>query len=594
MEGETAMTNNDNFWFRRPSGSGRRPISSPYSRRAVLRTTLLGGAGLAGGELLGCGRNAKSTTSQQAGAASTAAANETPLTGGSLNLVATADAPLDPQRTTAQATQTLAGAVYSRLFRFKTGLDPATTRNYELENDLAQSAESPDGVTWTFRLRPGITFHNVPPVNGHTVEAEDIKATFERAVDSKNPNRGALDMIDAAQIQAPAADTVVFKLKYTYAWFNSEMASPKYSWVFPREAQAGSYDPGKVPIGSGPFLFDHYTPAVEFVYKKNPTWFEKGRPYVDGVREAVVSNDAQRLAQFTAGNLDNIMPKQNDINAAKQQNPKALVITTVGASGGGYPLYFQLGDPSSPFQDVRLRRAVSMAIDRDTMSKTLYSGQAQAAFVVPPGMGKWALKMQDLSPATAQYFKYDVAGAKKLVDATGAGNIQFKLRYVTGFAPFGDIYKTEAEMINNMLNAAGFRTTLVPMDYANDYVGGGKGIRTGNFPSDNIIYTGISQLSSPDEFIFGYLDSKSTVNIERLNDSDLDALIQKSRAILQEADRVKAILDIQKYVADKMYIVNGFPQAEEYQIVQPWVHNFQYSGTGENLTETWSKVWLKK
>lgn len=488
----------------------------------------------------------------------------------------------------------MVGAVLSRLLRYKSGADPQVTANYELENDLAIHNESPDGTTWTFKLRPDAKFQNVPPVNGHAVEAEDIKASFVRALDPKNPNRGALGMIDANQIETPSNDTVVFKLKYAYAWFNTMVAAPKYAWIYPREALAGTYDPSKVMIGSGPFLFGNFSPSVEYLFKKNPDWFEKGQPYVDELHAAIIPTDAQRLAQFTAGHLDTFSPTPNDVEAAKGQNPKALFLSYYTSSGGGYPLYFQMGDPNSPFQDIRLRQAVSLAIDRDAINKALYNGEGRPAFVVPPGMGKWAIKMEDLPPATAQYFKYNVAEAKKLVDAAGAGSVDFKLRYITGFAPFGEIYKTQGGMINNMLNAVGLKTSMVPADYVHDYVGGGKGIRVGNFPSDNIIFTGISTLASPDEFVFGYLDSKSGVNVERLNDPQLDAMIAKSRAALNEAERLKDVLDIQKYVAQKLYIINGFPQGKGYTMVQPWVHNYRLSNTGGAMTETWSKAWLKK
>lgn len=560
----------------------------------MLRVTGLASAGLAGMATMGCSSGSRRGQQPTTAARSTEQPAEKPQPGGTLSVYATASAPLDFQRTTAQASSDMAGAVLSRLLRYKTGLDPHVTADYELANDLAIHAESPDGTIWTFKLRPEAKFHNVPPVNGHPVEAEDIKATFVRALQVKSPNRGALGMIDASQIETPAKDTVVFKLKYTYASFNTMVAAPKYSWIYPREVLSGDYDPSKVLIGSGPFIFASFSPSVEYVFKKNPDWFEKGQPYVDSLHAAIIPSDAQRLAQFTAGHLDTVGPNQNDLETAKRSNPSAMVLNYFTSSGGGYPLYFQLGDPNSPFQDIRLRRAVSLAIDRDAINKAIYDGKGEAAFVVPPGMGKWALKMNDLPSSTAQFFKYSPNEAKKLVDAAGAGNTEFKLRYITGFQPFGDLYRTQSGMINNMLNAVGIKTALLPADYVHDYVGGGKGIRVGNFPSDNIIFTGISTLASPDEFIFGYLDSKSTVNLERLHDSQLDAMIQKSRAELNEANRVKAILDIQKYVADKMYIVNGFPQGEAHTMVQPWDHNYQLSITGGAMTETWSKAWLKK
>src|SRR5437870_1289378 len=81
---------------------------------------------------------------------------------------------------------------------------------------LALSVESPDALAWTVKLRPEVRWHNVAPVSRRALDAEDVKASFTRALDGKNPNRGSLTMIDPAKIETPAKDTVVFRLAYPY------------------------------------------------------------------------------------------------------------------------------------------------------------------------------------------------------------------------------------------------------------------------------------------------------------------------------------------------------------------------------------------
>ena len=230
----------DNFWTSR----ARRSLN----RRLLLTATTAVGAGLA---LIGC--STKKRSGQQAGTQSGNQAAGSPRTGGTLNVYLPTNYPLDAQKNSG-AGQVLPGAAMSRIFRFKSSTDPNRITDHDPENDLGLSAESPDAVTWTVKLRPDAKFHDTPPVNGHAVEAEDIKATFARALDpaTVNPNRGALNMIDAAQIQTPDKQTVVFRLNYPYAPFVKILSSPTYSWIFPREAFAGGYDPNKRPIGSGP------------------------------------------------------------------------------------------------------------------------------------------------------------------------------------------------------------------------------------------------------------------------------------------------------------------------------------------------------
>ncbi|HET9319234.1 MAG TPA: ABC transporter substrate-binding protein, partial [Bryobacteraceae bacterium] len=277
---------------------------------------------VSGAWMLGC-KTSKSRSQQSAAGPGS---GTTPRLGGTFNTYITQNlAGLDPQVSSAASQALLTSSVISNLFRFKTGTDPTAYLNWDPENDLASGIESPDGQTWTIKLRPNARFHDVPPVNGHPVEAEDIKATFVRAFSlTANQNRGIIGAIDPAQIETPAPDTVVFKLRYAYGPFHS-MLSGSGSEILPREAQTGAYDPAKVAIGSGPFAMQTYTPDVELVLKKNQAWVESGRPYIDVLHASIFPEAAQQLALFTAGHLDDYRPAPTDLVTAKQQNPKAAV-----------------------------------------------------------------------------------------------------------------------------------------------------------------------------------------------------------------------------------------------------------------------------
>jgi len=546
-----------------------------------------GGLGLA---MLGCGKKA-----QQGTGSSGPRATGTPVQGGTLNVPASANAnTLDPHATSVNITTSQVSYVLSRLLRFKTGPDPAVAGNWEMENDLAANVESPDGVTWTVKLRPDARFHNVAPVNGHAVEAEDVKATFVRALTTVgNPNRGNLDMLDPNQIDTPASDTVVFRLKYKLSMFPWILASATYSFILPREALAGTYDPAKVVIGSGPFLFDSYQPDVAFVYKRNPDWFEKGRPYLDGVRAVVITDAAQQLAQFTSGHLGMFQPHENDIPTAKRNNAAAQVISYFANSGDGYPPFFPFKDPASPFQDIRMRQAVSLAIDRDTIQRVLFNNHTEPAYVLPVGFGKWALRPGDLSQQIAQAYRYDPARAKQLLAAAGFQGSRIKLGYITNFAPFSGVLPPLAETISNMLNAIGLQSSLVECDYINCDIAGGKGARFGNRPGDEVYLSGFSTFSGPDEALYNYYDSHSTANHDGLHDAGLDALIDKARSTLGEDAQVTAYKDAQRYMAEQVYAAWGMPQAYNYTMVQQQLHNYCVGLASAEGTETYSKVWLE-
>jgi ABC-type transport system substrate-binding protein len=300
-------------------------------------------------------------------------------------------------------------------------------------------------------------------------------------------------------------------------------------------------------------------------------------------------------AEFRAGHLDIMGVSDglpitiNDLPALKTDNPKATLLRRDPSAGS--LMFVHLGDRASAFQDIRLRRAVSLSVDRETISKAIWNDDTAMQFCVYLSLGDRALHQSDLSADTAQWYKYNPAQAKQLLQASGFADREFKLVYFTGF--LGPSYEQTGQMLANMLQQAGFKVTAFAGDYQRDYLGGGKGVRYGNYDKDWIIYTGLSSYDDPDEFLFNYFSSKATSGLSRLNDPDFDSRLSKARATLNEAQRTKAYIDVQSYVADKMYAIAGLPQGFVYSMVNPRVQNFQLSGSYGIGTELFSKVWVK-
>ncbi len=589
-----ARYGSENYWTRR------------HSRRGLLRG--LGGAGAAALLLAGCGHsNTSGTAKAPAASAGGTAPNSfigrtgsrpsgQPVTGGTL-LTATGGNPptLDPHRASSGATADANSPVLSRLLRYKPDWTVQGADDANVEPDLALSAESPDAVTWTIKLRPGVKFQNVAPVNGHAVETEDVKQTFLRALEGTNPNHGSLDMIDGAQIQTPAADTLVFKLRYPYAPFTRTLASATYSWILPREAVSGAFDPAKKIIGSGPFTLDDYTPDVALQFRKNPDWWDSGKPHIDGAKVAIVPSAAQQLAQFTAGNIDMLSNiSQDDLPSVRAQNPKAELITNWGPGDGH--IYFNLGDPSSKFRDIRVRQAMSLAIDRNALSKIAFNNACVPTFYAPQGLGKWALKMEQLPPDTAQFYKQDLPRAKQLLKDAGADTMTVKMLSPTPYPPSGEAPSFHAmrEAIYNMLQALGWQISLTTIDYNKDWVGGGKGVRYGNMSPDSFVFAGLEGRAEVDEYIYGWYDSKSSTNLSHLSDPTLDSMIDHARTIVNEDARVNAYIDVQRYIAKQVFSVAGNPNGLSYVLVAPRVQNYLNVSTHSGGTSTWANLWLQK
>ena len=281
----------------------------------MLGTAVAGGASAA--FIAACGggsdksseeKPAAQQTVETSGATGGTRAGETPKPGGSVATRIAATAPLDPIANTTYTAQTAASFAYSRLLKFKTSSDPKSADNFEPIPDLATGYEATsDGLQFTFKLKTA-KFHNKPPVNGRPATSEDVKVTLERfRTDPKNTNRAVFGtpqspIID--KVETPDERTVVFKLAKPFGPFIPMMATAQYLWIMPKEVVAGTMNPDKDQIGTGPFVFESVQPDIEFRYKRNPEYFDAGRPYLDEIRLAILVESTQETSQYQARRLD--------------------------------------------------------------------------------------------------------------------------------------------------------------------------------------------------------------------------------------------------------------------------------------------------
>ena len=562
----------------------RRTESYRVSRRRLIRMTAVGSAA-ASAWLAACSSRAKpnATTSAPAGA-------QSPRAGGTIHTYINVNPDnLDPQKTRSIPAQSVAGHVMSRPFRHKTGLDPNVTLSRIVENDLAVKAESPDAVTWTITLRQDAKFQNIAPVNGHAVEAEDVKTTFARGLTiPESAIKANLVMMDANQIEAPSPNVVVFKLKFPYAVFPQTLTGSAF--IHPREVTGGQYDPSKQPIGCGPFIFESFTPDVGLSYKKNPDWFDKPRPYIDADRTAIIPDAAQQVAQFSAGNLDELVVSPNDLDTIKRSSPKATVVAAPDPNP--YIIYGHMDDPNSAYRDDRIRQAISMSIDREALGKAVFNGTYHNNGVLPFAMGKAALPPDQLGNGS-KYFTYNLAEAKRLVDASGLGGQLHKLVYPQH--AYGPTYEALAQAINPMLNAAGIKTQLVAVDYLREFLNPKTGIAFGHYDVDTLVVAPLFLgAQAPEESMFTSLTPGYNANHSRVNDPDLTTMLKDMMAMLDENQRLKKLQDAQRYVAEKLYFIMGIPSGNQYLVAQPRIQGYSYSllpPTNEG-SEVYSKIWL--
>jgi peptide/nickel transport system substrate-binding protein len=453
---------------------------------------------------------------------------------------------------------------------------------YIMEGDLAETWKvSDDGKTYTFNLRPDAKWHNVAPLNGRLVTAQDVVWSFERFM-KVSPQKSTFDQV--ADVTAPDAKTVVFRLKDVYVPFEAAIGSPIF-WIMPHEVVEADGDATKRVIGSGPFIFDKFDSGISYTGKKNPNYYRKGEPHVDEIVNLVIPDDSTAMAGLRGKELDFYQIANQNQEALKKSNPEIqyveweyLLIPFV---------YWNVN--KAPFNDPRVRQAFSMGLNRDNIINTIYAGRGNWNNFIPWALSEWWLDPRgpDMGPA-AKYYKYDPAGAKALLAAAGfPDGLKVDMISTPGY---GQVFVQGVELVQQDLKAAGIDANIKMQEYTAYIASTFKG----NIEGENTMVFGLeTPFTEPHDFLFNMYHPNGTRNHGSVNDPKLNGMIEQQMRTLDRAERKKQIYDIQRYLADQMYYPPGATSVRV-AALQPNVKDFFPRSDFGVGAEIMPKLWLDK
>jgi peptide/nickel transport system substrate-binding protein len=517
----------------RVSEQGR--IGTVINRRRLLGGVALGGASAA--FLAACGGGgdddapaAGGTSGAAAPAGTTAATQKEPVRGGQLMFALGGDPPnLDMHANSTYLVNMSMAPIYNNLVQF----DPAQAQEKpdSIIGDLAKSWEqSGDGLTYTFKLNEGVKFHDGKPFT-----SADVKATLERVANPPSgvvsPRQDSLTVISG--IETPDTSTVVVKLKQPAPSLLPILAQ---GWMSVYSAQDinGGFDFNTKTNGTGPFKLKEYLRGNRVVMEANSDYFVEGQPYLASLTGFIMPNSGARVSAFQSGQINfTSLLTRSDVESLQPVLKDRMVIERLNGYGFN-TINFGHRDP---WRDERVRRAISLAMNRQESIDLLYEGEGTLGGYMPGG-GAWALSAQELQalPGYEPYSDKTVAEAKQLLSAAG---VKSGLE-TTILTRRGKSYEDLSIFIKDNLTKVGIDAKPQVLEDAAAY----DALNERAF--DLAPWSHAIALDDPDAVFAEFYLSQSPRNYSGLGSKEVDDLFAKQSQTLDQKARAPLVQEMQK------------------------------------------------
>lgn len=483
-----------------------------------------------------------------------------PVAGGTLTIGADADPiGLDPVTVNAFSSFDFTSLLYTGLLRWNAQM--------KVEPDLATGYEQPDPKTYVFKLRQGVKFHN-----GKDFSAADVKHTFDRIMNPATGSRlrALYSSVESVTVVDPF--TVKFQLNATDAAFLSNLASNPNGAIVP----AGVDNLVTQPVGTGPFAFEAYQPNQQFSLTRFDGYYEKGEPYLAKVIFKFYKDQATLTSALRSRAIDMTWVKDPKVATAISRASSSFV-SAPGQTSRTFPIWLNM--KAKPLNDVKVRRALTLATDRKACLDTVLGGAGKIGAMIPESQVGGYDGVSELP-----YYKHDPVAAKALLAEAGYPNGIDLGDYIVVAANPLDV--ACAQILQQQWQAAGITVKLVPMETAPLLAKWASG----DWPT--LLSVALSWTPDPDG-IFQYIVSTSGYGKAMgSNDAELDKMIAEARSELDVPKRAAKNQAIQKRIADNAYVIQIYQYPLRWEIW--WNHVQGYVPLAANIRSFVRTTWLKK
>lgn len=538
----------DNYWKRIATArvSRRRALGGGAAATSLMALALAGCGSSNNNKASNAGNAAPSTAGTPAGSAvsaagtpgapptaqsigvssATSAANQKVKTGGTMTFGIFADATnLDTAKSQDVYSNWVITQVVESLFY--------GTNDFKIAGFLVDKVENPDNTTYLFHLKPGVKFQD-----GSDFNADAVKWNLQRHIDNDKSVRHA-DVVPITAMESVDATTLKISLKTPYAPFLSKLTGGAGAMYSPTTFQklGDNINSDLTAAGSGPFKFTKWDRGTQIQLDKNPAYWRKDDngiqyPYLDRFVLKPIPDENTRLANLKTGDIDWCdTPPPKDVKSI-QSNPDLVYKQVPGLSFS----FIMMEVEKEPFQDKRVRQALSYAIDRQAIVDTVFFGTQVPADTEIPGTLFGSIQ--------GPYLKQDIAKAKALLQQAGKSSVDFSVQ----FSNQSPTIQQTFELVKDQISPAGFNMTLQPIQFSTLVTNGNNG----DYQAGGLGWNGAVD---PDGFCYNLFKTKAGFNLSHISDPNLDALLDKGQQTLDVGARteiyhqiMQTLIDLQPFI----------------------------------------------
>ena len=432
-----------------------------------------------------------------------------------------------------------------------------------VELELAESWRRLDDLTYEFKIHKGVRFHDIPPVSGRELTSADIRYSIERVAgmhgNKANFKHRYYFEDKLASIETPDKYTIIFKTKEPYAPFIKYISSP-WCAIVAKEVVDKYGDLKRKAIGTGPFILKEYVKGSHITLVKNPNYFKKGMPYLDGIHLKIFRDPSSLLSAFLAKKLDGSGAFFFQLPIIKRNAPEAIIDKMEGTHMWVLrcPPWIEGQKPlKPPFDKKEVRQAIAMAIDKKKLLKLSWGGFGTPQIGPVPTSVIYSLSQAD-------QVEYNPEKAKQLLAQAGYPD-GFSAELITWNLPY---MTRPAQVIQSMLKEVGVNITLKTMEMAQYF---NRAYRFEYEMALHVMTAGVD----PEEWLVPYFGPLKKSTYYKWSNKEIWRMCQEQSRIMDPKKREAVIKEIQRKVIEDSPNVFLYTQ-QRFLIRWPYVHLKRY------------------